>query len=80
VGAVRRHIGSWTVSGSLGAGEETVNGTDTHPVRTAELRGEGALGRGMRLAVYAAYNRSTGYVDSPDYAWREGGVTLIVPF
>ena len=80
VGAVRRHIGSWTISGALGAGEETVNGTDTHPVRTAELRAEGGLPRGMHVAVYAIYNRSTGYVASPDYAWREGGVTLIVPF
>lgn len=80
VGAVRRHVGSWTISGALGAGEETVNGTDTHPVRTAELHAEGGLPRGMHVAVYAVYNRSTGYVASPDYAWREGGVTLIVPF
>lgn len=80
VGAVRRHIGSWTISGALGAGEETVNGAETHPVRSAELRAEGGLPRGMRVAVYAVYDRSTGYVAAPDYAWREGGVTLIVPF
>ena len=80
VGALRRHVGSWTISGALGAGEETVNGTETHPVRTAELRAEGGLPRGMHVAVHAVYNRSTGYVASPDYAWREGGVTLIVPF
>lgn len=80
VGALRRHVGSWTLSAAVGAGEETVSGSGTHPVRSAELRAEGGLPHGLRLAIYALYDRSTGYVDAPDYAWREGGVTLIVPF
>jgi hypothetical protein len=77
---VRRHFGSWVWTGSLGAGRETINGTDTHPVRLAEIRGEGALTDKLRLALYAIYSRSTGYVDSPDYAYRQVGLTLIYPF
>jgi hypothetical protein len=46
----------------------------------AELRAEGALTDKLRLAWHASYNRSTGYVESPDYAYREVGVTLIYPF
>jgi hypothetical protein len=34
----------------------------------------------MRLALYAVYSRSTGYVDAPDYAYRQVGVTLIYAF
>ena len=78
--SLRRHIGSWTLGGGLGAGRETVNSTDTNPVRMAELRAEGALGPALRLSFYALYNRSTGYVDAPDYSYRQAGVTLIHPF
>jgi hypothetical protein len=77
---MRRRLGSWVWTGSLGAGRETINGTDTHPVRLAEIRGEGALTDRLRLALYAIYSRSTGYVDSPDYAYRQVGLTLIYPF
>ncbi len=77
---MRRRLGSWVWTGSLGAGRETINGTDTHPVRLAEVRGEGALTDKVRLALYAIYSRSTGYVDSPDYSYRQVGVTLIYPF
>ena len=77
---VRRRFGSWVWTASAGAGRETINSTDTHPVRVAELRGEGALTDRVRLALYALYSRSTGYVDAPDYAYRQVGVTLIYPF
>jgi hypothetical protein len=77
--AMRRRIGSWVWGGAVGAGRETINGTDGHPVRMAEFRGEGALTEGLRVAFYALYNRSTGYVDAPDYAYRQVGVTLIYP-
>jgi hypothetical protein len=82
LGAVgmRRRFGSWTWIGSLGGGRETINGADTHPVRLAEIRGEGALTERIRLALYAIYSRSTGYVDSPDYSYRQVGITLIYPF
>ena len=53
LGAVgmRRRFGSWTWIGSLGGGRETINGVDTHPVRLAEIRGEGALTERIRLAL-----------------------------
>ena len=75
--SMRRHTGSWTLSGALGAGRETIDGIDTHPVRMAELRAEGALSRNLRLVAYATYNRSTGYVDAPDYSYRQAGFTLV---
>jgi hypothetical protein len=76
----RRRFGGWVWQGAVGAGRETINGTDTHPVRMAEIRAEGALTDTVRVAWHASYNRSTGYVDAPDYAYREAGVTLIYPF
>ena len=77
--AMRRRVAGWIWTGALGAGRETVNGTDDHPVRLAELRGEGPLTDRLRLAFYDVYNRSTGYVDAPDYSYRQFGVTLIYP-
>jgi hypothetical protein len=77
---VRRRFGSWIWTGSAGAGRETVNGTDNHPVRMAEIRGEGTLTDHVRVALYALYSRSTGYVDAPDYAYRQVGATLIYRF
>lgn len=78
--SMRRHTGRWTLSGALGAGRETIDGNDTHPVRMAELRAEGALSGNLRLVAYATYNRSTGYVDAPDYSYRQAGFVLIRTF
>jgi hypothetical protein len=78
--AVRRRIAGWIVGGSFGAGRETINGTDSHPVRVAELRAEGALGEHTRLVLHASYSRTTGFVDAADYAYREVGVTVIRTF
>ena len=78
--SMRRHTGSWTLSGALGAGRETIDGSDTHPVRMAELRAEGALSGSLRLVAYATYNRSTSYVDAPDYSYRQAGFALIRAF
>lgn len=77
---LRRRIGSWTFSGALGAGVETVDGADRHPVRTAELRAEGAVVDKLRLAVYARYNRSSDDADALDHSYRQAGVTLSYPF
>jgi hypothetical protein len=78
--AVRRRVAGWLVSGSFGAGRETIDAIDTHPVRVAELRAEGALTARTRLVLTALYSRTTGYVDAPDYAYRQVGVTLIHAF
>ena len=77
---VRRRFAGWIWTGSLGFGRETINGTDDHPVRVAEVRAEGPLTDRVRLALHALYSRSTGYVDAPDYAYRQIGMTLIYPF
>lgn len=77
---IRRRFGSWILSGSFGAGRETVNNADQHPVRVGEIRGEGALTDRLHLTVYALYSRTTSYVDAPDYAYRQFGVTLIYSF
>ena len=78
--ALRRHLAGWVLTGSVGAGRETINGTDSHPVRVAEVRAEGPLGEHARLAFYALYSRTTGYVDAVDYAYRQVGVTVIQTF
>jgi hypothetical protein len=73
-------IAGWIWSGAIGFGRETINGTSTQPTRLAEVTAQGALFDGVRLAITAIYNKSTGYVDSPDYSYRRLGVTLIYPF
>ena len=78
--ALRRRLSGWVVTGSIGFGRETINGTDEHPVTVAEARVEGPLTDRARLALYAVYSRSTAYVDAPDYAYRQIGATLIYPF
>ena len=78
--AVRRRLSGWMLTGSVGFGRETINGTDQHPVTVAEARAEGPLTDRVRLAVYAVYSRSTAYVEAPNYAYRQIGATLIYPF
>ena len=68
------------LSGAVGAGVETVDGTDRHPVRTAEMRVEGLVLDKLRLSVYARYNRSTDDADLPDSSYRQAGMTLSYPF
>ena len=77
---VRRRFGGFVVSGSFGAGRERIDGTQTHPVRVAEMRAEGAITEHTRLAFYALYSRTTAYVDAPDYSYRQAGITLIHRF
>lgn len=78
--ALRRRLAGWMLTGSLGLGRETINGTDHHPVTVAEARVEGPLTDRVRLALYALYSRSTAYVEAPDYAYRQIGMTVIYPF
>jgi hypothetical protein len=78
--AFRRRYAGWLWSGAIGAGRETINGTSTQPTRLAEFRAEGPISNGIRLAIDAVYNKSTGYVDAPDYSYRRLGVTLMYPF
>jgi hypothetical protein len=77
---LRRKFGALALSGAVGAGVETVDGTDRHPVRTAEMRVEGLVLDKLRLSVYARYNRSTDDADLPDSSYRQAGMTLSYPF
>ena len=77
--AFRKRDAGWVWSGAAGAGQETIDHTTTQTTYLAELRGEGPIGGKARLAVQAAYNRSAGFSNSPDYWYTLFGVTLIVP-
>ncbi|MEP6657003.1 MAG: hypothetical protein ABJC33_07185 [Betaproteobacteria bacterium] len=79
VGFRKRHAG-WVWQGALGAGREIVDNTNSQPVQLAELRAEGPLAGKLRIALNASYNKSTGYVDAPNYSYRRVGATLTYPF
>lgn len=76
--AFRKREAGWAWSGAAGAGQERFGGT-SQTTYLAEFRGEGPLAGNARLAVQAAYNRSAGFSNSPDYWYTLVGVTLIVP-
>lgn len=77
---IRRQFGGWTLSAAIGAGYETIDGTDTRPVRTAELRGEAKLGERAHVALYAGYDHSASDIDFPDHSARQIGAALTWPF
>lgn len=77
---MRRELRGWTVAGAVGAGIETIDGTERHPVRTAELRAEGRAIEKLHVTLYARYNRAVDDNDFPDTSFRQAGVTLRYPF
>jgi hypothetical protein len=79
---MRQRVSGWIVSGAAGAGREYIynDGTVMQPAYLAELRIEGPIGDGSRLALQALYNRSAGFSNAPDYWWGLLNVTLVVPF
>jgi hypothetical protein len=76
---VHRKLRDWTIAGSLGAGIETIEGTERHPVRTLELRAEGPAIENLHVTLYARYNRAADDNDFPDTAFSQAGVTLRYP-
>jgi hypothetical protein len=78
----RRRLSGWTTAAAIGAGQEYIRngGTTAQPSYLAELRIEGPIAGGARLAVQEVYNRFAGFSNSPDYWWNLFSVTLIVPF
>ena len=78
--AIRKRYAGWIYSGAVGAGKENSTGAGSHPASLAEARAEGPLGPDARLVLRAAYSRSAGFFDSPDYANRQIGASLVVPF
>jgi len=49
-------------------------------VRTAELRGTGAVVDNLHVTRHARYNRSADDADIPDTSFVQAGVTLRFPF
>jgi hypothetical protein len=62
------------------SGIETIDATERHPVRTAELRAEGPATENLHVTLYARYNRAADDNDFPDTSFRQAGVTLRYPF
>ena len=62
---MRRRFGSWMLSGRLAPAARRSTAPTTIRCGSPKLRGEGALTDRLRLALYALYSRSTGYVDAP---------------
>lgn len=80
VTAIRKRYAGWIYSGALGAGQEYSTGAGSHASYLAEARGEGPIAGDIRLVLRASYSRSAGFIDSPDYAYRLVGGTLVLPF
>lgn len=76
---IRKNHAGWQWVGTLGAGQEDVDGT-THPTMLAEIRTEGTLARDIRIVLRASYNRSAGFADRDESWYRVVGVSVIVPF
>lgn len=77
---IRTRFRAWTLSAALAGGVETIDGGQTRPVGTAELRGEAALDGKLRLEVYAGYDRSVRYGPASGNASSEVGATVSHPF
>jgi hypothetical protein len=80
VAAIRKRHAAWTFTGALGAGQERSTGEGSRPSYLAEARAEGPLTADVRLVLRAGYYRSAGFIDSPDYAYRLIGASLVIPF
>jgi hypothetical protein len=79
--AMRKRAAGWLWSGTLAAGREQLDDEEQRTTLLADVRAEGALGRNMRLALHASYNRSAGFAaEHNGYWYRVVGVTVIVPF
>jgi len=78
--AIRKRYAGWTWSGTVAAGRERIDGTVERPTALAELRTEGTIGNGARLALHASYNRSAGFAVADRYWYRVIGASVIVPF
>jgi len=78
--AIRKRYAGWIWSGTLAAGRERIDGTVEHPTALAELRTEGTIGNGVRLALHVSYNRSAGFAVADRYWYRVIGASVIVPF
>lgn len=77
---LRRRFGTWMVAGLAGAGQERIDSGSWQTTGIAELRAEGSLSGGNRLAVGLVYSNAAGFANSPNYWYGAVNVSLIVPF
>jgi len=78
--SLRRRVGTWTVAGLAGGGQERVDRGSWQSTGVAEVRAEGPLSRDMRLAVNALYSNAAGFANSQNYWYGSVNANLIVPF
>ena len=78
--SLRRRVGAWTVAGLAGGGQERVDRGSWQSTGVADVRAEGPLSRGMRLAVNAAYSNAAGFANSPNYWYGSASINVIIPF
>ena len=70
---------TWQYSGALGAGRERSAGSQSRPSYLAEVRAERSIIGDGKLVLNAGYYRAAGAVDSANYAYRQLGVSVIMP-
>ena len=82
-GALQCRCG-WTDAAVIAAGIETIDGTERHPVRSAELWRSGPAIENLHAAPDARYNYAADDTadddDFPDTSFRQAGVTIRYPF
>jgi hypothetical protein len=78
--AIRKRHAGWTFSATLGAGQEQAANAESRASYLAEARVETPIAGDVRLVLRASYNRAAGFIDSPGYAYRIAGATLVLPF
>jgi hypothetical protein len=79
VAAMRRRSGHWQLSAALGAGRERSTGNASTGSYLAEARAERTVFGDGRLVLNGGYYRAAGVVNSPNYAYRQLGVNLVLP-
>lgn len=79
VAALRKRGATWQTSAALGAGRERSAGSESRPSYLAEVRAERSIIGNGKLVLNAGYYRAAGVVDSPNYAYRQLGVSVIMP-
>ena len=77
---MRKRYAGWSLSGTVAAGREEIDGGVNRTTGVVDLRAEGTLRGRMHVVARASYNRSAGFAIADRYWYRQAGVALAVPF
>jgi hypothetical protein len=78
--ALRKRSAGLSYTAALGAGRENIAGEGSRPAYLAEARMEKSVMGDSQLVLHAGYYRSAaGVVDNPNYAYRQVGISLVMP-